>query len=257
MQSDAEHIAKDWDWWSDFLQREYYCGPDEQKGWQAAAHDVAQAIELVPGTRLLDMGSGCGEMTIRLALRGAEATGVEMSRQLVRHCADKAAERGVACRFVAANMFEYEPDGPLDAILSLNTSFGYGSDEENRELIAKFGRWLEPGGVLYLDVVTADAAEAFGEWDDTVAGGRLIVNNTYDPDEQMMTSHPFWITPDYRTVYGATSPERVRIYTRADLEGMMREAALEPRRLDRAMGRRYRQTDDEMVTTWVARKGEG
>jgi cyclopropane fatty-acyl-phospholipid synthase-like methyltransferase len=254
MQSDAQHIAKDWDWWSDFLQREYYCGPDEQKGWAAAAQEVAEAIALTPGARLLDMGSGCGEMTIRMALRGADATGVEMSTALVNHCIARAAERGVQARFIAANMFEFEPDAPLDVILSLNTSFGYGSDEQNRALIAKFGAWLAPGGVLYLDVVTADAAEEFGEWGDTVAGGRLIVNNTYDRDEQMMISQPFWIAPDYETVYAATSPEQVRIYSRADLEQMMRAAGLEPRRLKHAMGRGYDQDDDEMVTTWVAGK---
>ena len=252
MQSDAEHIEKDWDWWSDFLQRQYYCGPDEQKGWTLAAHDVAQAIDLKPGKRLLDMGSGCGEMVIRLALRGANATGVEMSTTLVEHCRSKAAERGVAATFVAANMFEYEPEGPLDVILSLNTSFGYGTDEQNHALIGKFGEWLAPGGVLYLDVVTADAAEAFGEWSDEVAGGRLIVNNTYDLEERLMISQPFWIAPDYETVYGATSPEQVRIYSRAELEQLMRAAGLLPRRLERAMGRGYRQTDDEMVTTWLA-----
>jgi cyclopropane fatty-acyl-phospholipid synthase-like methyltransferase len=249
-----ENIQKDWDWWSDFLQREYYGGPSERSNWERTARDVAKAIGLYPGMRVLDLGSGCGEMVLRLALQGAEAVGVEQSPTLVENCRKAARDRGIAASFIAANMFEFEPDATFDAILSLNTSLGYGDDSQNRALIARIGSWLKPGGVLFLDLVTADNAEEFGVWSDSLANGTFIVDNSYDPEQQMMTSYPAWIAPDHETVFTATSPEVVRIYRRAELEEMMQAAGMEPERLRRTMGRTFKQGDDDMMTTWIARK---
>jgi len=252
--ADQIRLERDWDWWSNFLQREYYGSPDEMQGWELTARAIAGELDLMPGERIVDLGSGCGEVVLRLALRGGQAVGVERSTQLVDYCARTAVERGVAAGFVAADMFEYEPPSELDAILSLNTSFGYGSDEQNRTLIESIGSWLKPGGIFYFDLFTADNAEAFGLWQDTVADGTLIVDNSYDTSERMMTSYPAWAAPDNRTVYYSTEPERIRLYMRAELEEMMRRAGMVPRRLVRAMGRRFKQTDDQMYTTWVARK---
>ncbi len=254
--SDAEHFTRDWDWWSNFLQREYYGSDAERSGWQDAAADVARAVGLQPGMRVIDLGSGCGEMVLQLALRGADVVGVEQSQSLVDFCRLDAVDRGIVAEFVAVDMFDFEPDRPADVVLSLNTSFGYGSDERNRALIGKIGQWLKPGGALYFDAFTADHARAFGQWTDQVAGGTLIVDNHYEEEDHMMISQPAWISPDYSSVYMADSPERVILYTREELESMMREAGLHPRRLRRAMGRRHDQSDDEPQSTWIATRGD-
>ena len=141
-------IEKDWGWWSYFLQRNYYGSEDEMPGWSDAAASIARALDVRPGMRLLDLGSGCGEMVIRLAMRGADATGIEQSEPLVEYCRKQAAARGVHATFIPADMFTFEPEGTFDAIISLNTSFGYGSDEQNRELVERMGRWLRPGGAV-------------------------------------------------------------------------------------------------------------
>lgn len=246
--------VRDWNWWSWFLQREYYGNEAEQKTWERAAADVARSVGIQPGMRVLDLGSGCGEMILRLALFGTEVTGIEHSEALVEHCRALAARRGIAATFIAGDMFTFEPTGEFDLILSLNTSFGYGNDQQNRKLIDAAGRWLKPGGTLYLDLITADYAEAFGHWTDTVSGGTLIVDNSYDEERQVMTSYPTWVTPDESLAFTVMEPEVVQLYTRAALEEMMRTAGMEPRRLVRAMGRRFKQDEDQMLTTWIARK---
>ena len=70
-----------------------------------------------------------------------------------------------------------------------------------------------------------------------------------------MVNDPSWVTPDASQVYTATAPEMVRLYERSDLEEMMRAAGMVPERQKRAMGRGYRQSDEDLMTTWVARKG--
>ena len=250
----GQRVEQDWDWWSNFLQREYYSSASERRGWDAAAADVARAVDLRPGARVLDLGCGAGEMIYRLALRGADVVGVEQSASLVAHCRTSAAERGVPATFIEASMFDLEPDGTFDVVLSLNTSFGYGSDAQNRELIGRVRQWLRPGGQFYLDVASSDAAEAFGQWGDDLAGGTLIVDNHYDEDERVMISAPYWITSDEQTIYYAREPERVRLYSRAEIEKLFNDCGMEHERLRRAMGRRFNQDESQIMTTWLARR---
>jgi SAM-dependent methyltransferase len=249
-----ERIVKDWNWWSDFLQREYYAAELEKSAWDTAAGAVARAVELEPGKRVLDLGAGSGEMAFRLALRGADMTGVERSAELVEHCMREAVRRGIIARFVAADMFTWSPKEKFDVIISINTSFGYGTDRQNRALIGKIGKWLAPGGVFYLDLASADQAEAFGRWTDDLLNGTLVVHNEYDHGRREMISLPMWGAIGEEVYYVADAPEVVKLYERAELEELMRAAGMEPRRLDRGMGRRFKQTDDQMLTTWAARK---
>ncbi len=250
----TEPIVKDWDWWSNFLQREYYGTPEEYDAWAETGDAVAAELGISNGDRILDLGSGCGELAMQLALHGAEVVGIEQSPTLVQHCNAAATRRNANARFVAADMFTYQPDGTYNAVICVNTSFGYGTDQQNRELIAKIGGWLAPGGALYLDLISADRAEAFGSWNDAVAGGRLLVDNSYDAERQLMTSYPTWVAPNGHELYTSTTPEQVQLYTRAAVETMMRDAGLAPMRLVRAMGRKFEQDDEQMLTTWIARK---
>lgn len=250
---EGEQIEKDWSWWSNFLQREYYGGPEEETGWKVAAGAVAAAVELQDDMSALDLGSGCGEMVMQLARRGARAFGIEQSLPLVEHCRREANSRGLQAEFIPADMFTFEPEQTFDLILSLNTSFGFGSDEQNRALIGKIGRWLKPGGIFYLDLITADCAEEFGTWNDELDGGRLVVDNTYDQKRRLMISYPTWVSPD-NTIYTVDRPEIVQLYLRADIEEMMEAADMAPARQRQAMGRRYHQSDDQMQTTWISRK---
>jgi len=202
---------------------------------------------------IIDLGSGCGELAMNLALMGGRVTGVEASSLLTEHCRATAAQRGIAATFVHADMFTWDPGALVDLVLCVNTSFGYGTDDQNLELIARIGRWLRPGGMFYLDVVSADRAESFGTWTDTVAGGRLIVENDWAPVERLMTSIPTWISPQHE-IYVADSPESVRLYHRRVIETSMIDAGLQPRRLRRAMGRQGVQDEMSMGTTWIATK---
>lgn len=246
---------RDWDWWSRFLQREYYGGRSEIINWNAAERSLVADLNLQPGMKTLDLGSGCGELEFRLAHRGIRATGVEHSASLVEDCRRIAAEQGLpGAQFVCGDMFAFEPDESPDVVLSLNTSCGYGTDEQNRELIAKIGRWLKPGGKLYLDIVVADNAHSFGTWSDYLAGGTLIVENTWDKAHHKMISWPYWLPPDKEQIYAVDRPEIVQIYTIAEIEEMLVDAGLQAKQLQRAMGRNMRQDGKAMMRTWIAEK---
>ncbi len=246
-------IVKDWDWWNGFLQSEYYGAETERDGWRVIGDSIARDLNLQPGMRIVDLGAGCGELALHLARRGMHVTGVEASSRLVDRGMLAARAENLDLDFVLASMFEWEPDFQADAVVSINTSFGYGTNEQNLALIARISEWLCAGGAFYLDTVSADRAESFGTWSDDLAGGRLVVDNTWDPAERTMTSHPTWVSPD-RDLYVSDSPEVVRIYRREDIEAEFEKNGLTHRRLRRPMGRDVPQDASSLSTTWVATK---
>lgn len=60
------------------------------------------------GDRFLELGAGIGRVTLRAALRGADATGVEQLPSFVRNANRIAARLGLAdcCRFIQGDLFE-------------------------------------------------------------------------------------------------------------------------------------------------------
>lgn len=251
-------VVHDWTWWSDFLQREYYATPDEKAEWRRAASSIARAVGLRPGMRAIDLGSGSGELVFNLAMHSAEVIGIEQSATLVEHCRAEAARRGLTTAgFVAADMYSFQPERQVDLVISTNTSLGFGEDAQNRSMFPRIAGWLVPGGVFYYDTITADNAEEYGTWTDAVAGGKLVVHNTWDPETKIMVNDPIWIDPN-GTPHAVDRPEIVQLYTRKEIEKMMRAVGLEPTILRRAMGRRAAQTEEDAVTTWVAvRRDDG
>ena len=246
-------VVHDWEWWSRFLQMEYYASASEKGTWKRTVRGVANDLNLKPGERFLDLGSGSGELVIGVAELGLEAVGIELYPSVVEEAAAKGVARGVAPRFIAADMFTWRPEEPFDAIVSINTSFGYGTDEQNRNLIRAIPDWLAPQGRFYLDVLVADEAEAFGLWKDRLSGGLLQVENDWDSSESVMISHPWWIDGEDGTIHTADRAERVRIYSIAEIEEMLRDAGLRFRRLPKGAGRRHRnETGTNSSATWIA-----
>ena len=254
LQESRQVIMRDWDWWSWFLGRHYFGGPDEKEHWDAAAEDLASDLELQPGMTLLDLGSGCGELALRLAHRGLKVTGVDNSKRLIQDCRKLASLKGVPVTFLTENMFDFTPNETFNIITCINTSFGYGTDEENRKLIATIPSWLRPGGVFYLDLVVADHAEPFGFWSDYLNDGTLIVDNTYDTDQHLMISQPWWIPPEGDEIYGVQEPERVRIYSTEEIESMFREAGLVSQKISHGPGRPVVRSAKHFMETWIARR---
>ena len=246
-------IVHDWEWWSRFLQMEYYASPGERGTWKRAVRGIVTDMNLKPGERFLDLGSGSGELVIGMAEQGLDALGVDLYPSLVEESFRKGVARGVAPRFVAADMFAWEPEDSFDAIISINTSFGYGSDSDNRSLIDSAYRWLAPDGRLYLDVLVADEAEAFGLWKDQLSGGILQVENDWEAERSTMVSIPWWIDGSDGTIHTADRAEEVRIYSVEEIEGMLRAAGFRFRRLPKGAGRRNRnESGVNSTATWLA-----
>ncbi len=103
-----------------------------------------------PPKTLLELGAGTGETAAFLAQAGYTLTAIDLSDRncemigrLMEHYPNLTGIQGDFLKIEIAERF--------DAVCMFET-FGMGSDAEQRALLRRMGNWLNPGGVVLLDV---------------------------------------------------------------------------------------------------------
>ncbi len=108
----------------------------------AFVHDLAGGVlewlAAQPGERILDLGCGDGQLTVRLAAAGPEVRGVDASPAMVA----AARARGIAADEASAEKLPY-PDESFDAVFS-NAALHWVRGQD--EMMAEVHRVLKPGG---------------------------------------------------------------------------------------------------------------
>ncbi len=126
---------------------------------------VAEIACTAPGARVLDIGAGTGNLSVRCAQRGAHVTGLDPSRRMLAQAEAKAAakSRAKACDvryFPADDPFLHLPfdDNSFDAVVS-TYAFHHVAHKLQPKALREMMRVLRPGGALALgDVAFRDAA---------------------------------------------------------------------------------------------------
>jgi SAM-dependent methyltransferase len=147
--------------------------------------DLVEAGRLAP-CRALDLGCGAGNCAVWLASRGFDVTGVDVSGAALRHARELARNKGVACRFVEADL--------LDDVTGVGGPFDFACDwevlhhvlpEDRRRYVANVHRLLRPGG-RYLSVCFSEDDPAFGghgKFRTTSIGTRLYFSSERELEE--------------------------------------------------------------------------
>lgn len=102
-------------------------------------------IELKPGMKVLDLGCGRGFLSIALALRGANVTGIDISPRSVTAAAHRAliSDAGDRCVFRVMDCENLDlPDGSFDAVVGSCVLHHL----DLRRAAQEVGRVLRPGG---------------------------------------------------------------------------------------------------------------
>lgn len=107
--------------------------------------------KLTEGKRLLDMGCGTGNLTVRLAERGFDVIGQDASSEMLTAAASKSS----AVRWICQNMSETELGEEMDAIISTLDSVNHlESAEEMLRCFCAAADNLRDGGAFVFDVNT-------------------------------------------------------------------------------------------------------
>jgi demethylmenaquinone methyltransferase / 2-methoxy-6-polyprenyl-1,4-benzoquinol methylase len=114
--------------------------------WRARAVDLAR---IGPGSRVLDVATGTGDLAIELASRGAEVVGMDFSEGML----ELAREKAPGLRFERGNALDLPyDDGEFDAV---TVGFGARNFDDLDRGLAEMARVTRPGGrVVVLEITT-------------------------------------------------------------------------------------------------------
>lgn len=103
---------------------------------------IISTLGLVPPARLVEFGSGWGNLTLDLATMGFEVTGVEIEQQFCT-LTDRRARPGHRPTMIRSGMLEFDPSEPFDAALFYE-SFHHCAD--HLAMLGKLAGIVRPGG---------------------------------------------------------------------------------------------------------------
>jgi SAM-dependent methyltransferase len=107
----------------------------------------------VAGTRLLDLGCGTGELSVRLAQEGLQVTGVDLSEDMLAVAQAKAVDAGVRIPFFQQNMADLEGQAEFDIIGIFCDSLNYlHTEEEVSSTFLNVFQHLSNEGIFIFDI---------------------------------------------------------------------------------------------------------
>ena len=228
-------------WYEQFFTdtyRRYDLERQPEQKTRSQVHCVLDALQLQPGSRVLDLGCGTGRHALLFTAQGMDVTGVDLSPEYLEYAQTAARRADLTARFVRADMRDLSElgDAEFDAVASLHTSFGlFHAPHDNLRVLQEVVRVLRPGGRLFIDVLNRDwwlRTIGLSYWEhrepETVnrdyddVDGRLIL---HERAFQPLTSMLRWsITP-------VASPEEAavaewRLYSAHELTELLERAGL-------------------------------
>ncbi|HKZ71208.1 MAG TPA: class I SAM-dependent methyltransferase [Anaerolineales bacterium] len=114
------------------------------KSYEPGAADFVARLRLKPGTRVLDVACGTGNLSLPAARAGAAVTGVDIAANLLEQGRARAAAEGLAIQFDEgdAEQLPY-PDASFDVVVSM---FGAIFAPRPERVVAELIRVCRPGG---------------------------------------------------------------------------------------------------------------
>ncbi|PBB28985.1 SAM-dependent methyltransferase [Mesorhizobium sp. WSM3882] len=116
-----------------------------------ATEAICELLSLRPGSSVLELGCGYGRITNRLAEKGVQVTGVDISPILLEKAELDAAERRVNVEYVLGDMRSLPWRDRFDSVFMWFTTFGYFDEADNERVLHEAASSLRKGGRLLID----------------------------------------------------------------------------------------------------------
>ena len=217
-------------WWEDFFHGvalDFWRAAISPEHTRSEADFIAKHLQLNASARVLDVPCGNGRLSIELAKRGFELTGVDLAGEFMAEARASSTEAGVNVEWRNQDMRDLPWATEFDGAFCFGNSFGYLDDDANADFLKAVSRTLKPGRRFILDA-PAVAECVLPNFQPTrsfeITGIKVDIEHRYDFDQGRMFND-FTFT---RNGVVDKRPSSQRNYTYHELGELLREAGLEP-----------------------------
>lgn len=107
------------------------------------------------GEKVLDLGCGTGNFSIKLAQKGCQITGIDISEPMLEKAAEKASNLNLAINFIKADALNLEFEANFfDSVFSMATIEFI---EDLEKLMQELKRVVKPGGKILLGTIRKES----------------------------------------------------------------------------------------------------
>lgn len=129
----------------------------------AEAPDVADYVckiaGLKKGSKVLDAACGIGRISVELAERGLEVTGVDITSSVLEAAKDMAESQKLKIDFIQQDLRDFCRKDYFDCAINLYTSFGYcDSKEDDYKILKNIALSLKKDGIFIMECVSRETA---------------------------------------------------------------------------------------------------
>ena len=142
------------EWWRDFfsgLTVDMWQRVVSEEQNRQEADFIQRVLGLAPPSRLLDVPCGGGRLSLELARRGFQLTGIDYSKEFLKVARSISAERGLAIAWERRDMRDLPWRKKFEGVFCFGNSFGYLDDKGNADFLKSALTVLKPGGTFVLD----------------------------------------------------------------------------------------------------------
>jgi len=215
-------------WWQNFfhgIALDLWRAAVTPEQTKAEADFIIQQLRVPDGAKLLDVPCGNGRLSLELAARGYQLTGVDFASEFIAEAKVKSAAQGLLVHWQERDMRDLPWQEEFAGAFCFGNSFGYLGDQENEDFLKAVASSLQDGARFILDApATAECSlPTFSEHRSFDVGDiTLKVDNRYDHEQsRMLTDYHF-----IRDGQDDCRPGSQRIYTYRELANLCRKYGL-------------------------------
>lgn len=168
-------------WFKDWFNEHYltvYSHRDQEDA-EKLLRLIGTKIDLAAKRRILDAGCGNGRHASQLALQNLQVVGLDLSQTLLYSAVYEKADQKYP-QYVRGDMRHLPFKACFDVILSLFTSFGYFSEQQNQDVLREYYSALKRTGWLVLDYLNAEhVRQTLIPKSEKLIGSRRVTEHRY------------------------------------------------------------------------------
>lgn len=123
---------------------------------------LIKELGLCGNERILDLACGYGRHSLEFARRGYQVVGVDITKAYIDDAEAEANRDKLSAQFVLSDIRDIPFTNEFDVVINMaDGAIGYLEDEkENLKIFDVVSRALKPGGKHFMDIMSADYADA-------------------------------------------------------------------------------------------------